>query len=278
MPSRDASDPILSGKTNFDDIYDRPDPGDYYRTLGPLDYQIPHHAQRIFRTLLAARRADGHAPNVVDLCCSYGINAALLRHDLTLADLYTYYRAPDRDPAADVAFFDAHRLPDAPHVTGLDVAAHAVGYAVRTRLLDAGYAENLEGGPPTPALHAAFADACLITVTGGVGYITEKTFHQIVAGMPAPPWIGALVLRAIDYQPIADTLATHGLVTELLESRTFPQRRFADETESRSTVDALTRAGVSTSGKESTGFYHANLFVSRPAADVRRRPLEQLLG
>jgi len=287
MASRDASngDTMLAGKACFDDIYERPDPGDYYRTLGEFGYQIPHHAQQVFRTLLAIRRAEGCQPNVVDLCCSYGINAALLRHDLTLADMYRHYRAPDRDPAggkdtvaSDLTFFGAHRLPDPPRVTGLDVAAPAVGYALRSRLLDAGFAENLEVRSPTPALRAAVAEACLITVTGGVGYITERTFHQLLDGLAKPPWIAAFVLRGIDYQPIADTLATHGLVTEMLEPDTFPQRRFADETESSSTLESLERAGISAAGKEATGYYHTNLFLSRPARETSERPVEQLLA
>lgn len=287
MPSQDAtgSDITLAGKTCFDDIYDRPDPRDYYRTLGEFDYQIPHHAEEIFRTLLAIRQDEGHRRSVVDLCCSYGINATLLRHDLTLEDLYTHYRAPDRHAAGveetvagDKAFFGAHRLADPPRVVGIDAADHAVGYALRTGLLDAGFAENLEETPPTSALRAAVADACLVTVTGGVGYITHQTFRRVLDCVATPPWIAAFVLREVDYRPIADTLATYGLRTELLESRTFRQRRFATDTESRSALESLARDGISATGKEATGYYHANLFVSRPAHEVDERPLEDLLA
>src|SRR5665811_2079138 len=34
------------GKADFNYIYDRPDPRDYFRTLGEFDYEIPQRAQR----------------------------------------------------------------------------------------------------------------------------------------------------------------------------------------------------------------------------------------
>lgn len=92
-----------SVKSNFDLIYDREDPREYLNSPGGFDYCVPRHGQRVFHKLVGALReekgrdgADPRKLSVVDVCCSSGINAALLEHDLTLDDLYARYGSPRR--------------------------------------------------------------------------------------------------------------------------------------------------------------------------------------
>jgi hypothetical protein len=289
MSIRDQGEvrPATPGKERFDDVYDQPDPRAYYGRLGPLDYQIPHHGQRVFRALAAARRAASDAPGpvtTVDLCCSYGINAALLNHRLTyhdLADRYVSSRlarlSADELAARDREFFAERRRPDAARVIGLDTARNAIGYGVSAGLLADGFAENLENAPPSPELRSAVADADLITITGGVGYITERTMRHLLNNVSAVPWVAAFVLRTIPYREIAETLAGFGLVTEKLADRTFPQRRFSGDTEERFALSELERLGMDSTGRESSGYYHTELFVSRPVQDAAEVPIDKLL-
>ncbi len=276
------------GKASFDDIYDRPDPRAYFETLRRLDYQVPQHAQRVFRTLTEARHetyGEENPQSLLDLCCSYGINAALLYHELSLDDLYAHYASREVGSlssfelaALDRAFFAGRRRPGARGAIGIDAAANAVRYALQVGLLDEGFAENLESSEPSPALRAAIARAGLITVTGGIGYISQRTFQRILDCVTEPPWIAAFVLRMVSYEPIAATLSRYGLVTEKLATRTFPQRRFASSEERQYALDELATAGADVTGKEASGYYHAELFVSRPAWDAAEVSLESLLG
>ena len=94
-------EPMTGGhKANFDDIYDQPDPRAYFRTLAPLDYQIPQQARPVIERVHAAAGADR---TILDVCCSYGINAALLRFDVDIADLAARYTDAGLDdrPAAE---------------------------------------------------------------------------------------------------------------------------------------------------------------------------------
>jgi hypothetical protein len=272
-------------KANFDAIYNRADPRAYYRELAALDYEVPHHGQQVFRRLLDA--LGRRETTVVDLCCSYGVNAALLEHDLELADLYDRYGGEDTSDlthdelvAADRAFYAEHRRPDAPEVVGVDTAARAVSYAVEVGLLDTGAVEDLERHDPSPDLAGAVADADLVTVTGGIGYITERTFGRVIDATTSdrPPWVAALCLRTVPYTPIAETLARKGLVTERLEGRTFPQRRFVDDHERAYAVRTVAARGLDPQGKEAEGLYHAEVYLSRPAGDVAEQPIETLLN
>ncbi|MFC5722925.1 hypothetical protein ACFP1Z_22420 [Streptomyces gamaensis] len=273
------------GTTRFDAIYDCPDPRPYFTALRPLEYRTPHHAQGLFRRLAARLRTlDGRPPVVLDVCCSYGVNAALINHEVTLDELYERYTGPATAAlssaelvAADRRWFADRRRPDAVPVTGLDVAARAVAYARAAGLLDAAFAENLETGAPGPGLLRAARRARLITVTGGTSFLTARTLAALVAAAGEPPWVAAFWLRTLPYEPIARALAAHGLRTETVAARTYPQRRFTDAEERDWALAAVAAAGADPRGRESEGYYHAALHVSRPARDVAAVPLAELL-
>ncbi|GAA3379300.1 class I SAM-dependent methyltransferase [Streptomyces sannanensis] len=262
------------GKTRFEDIYDQQDPRAYFSRLAPLVYEIPHHAQAVFRRTYAERTAAGAtgAPTaVLDLCCSYGINAALLNHDLTLAELYDHYTGPEAARCTtdqlidwDKEFYASRRRPGAAPVIGLDIAGNALRYALAVGLLDAAFAENLEQDPPSPALRRAVADVGLITLTGGGSYVTHRTFDALLGCARQPIWVSAFVLRTVSYAPIADRLAGHGLRTEADLSITYPQRLFTGPDEQRHAVEAVRSNGADPAGRECAGRYHTTLYESRP--------------
>jgi hypothetical protein len=280
-------------KANFDHVYDLPDPRGYFETLGALDYRAPEHGSRVFGALLRAMgRGDGAPPKVLDVCCSYGVNAALLKHDLTLDDLYARYASrdlaglsSDELAVADADFYADHRRPAPPEVVGTDVAANAVSYALRAGLLDAGTGENLEENEPTEGLRRAARGVGLVTVTGGVGYVWERTFERVLSCVAddgpeggSAPWVAAFAVRFVDYSPVAAVLARRGLVTEKLSTHTFPQRRFENAGEREHVLRQLATAGIDPAGKEETGWYHADLYLSRPAALASEVPVDELLS
>ncbi len=82
-----------AGKVSLDHIYTQPDPRTYFGSLRGLDYRIPELAKPYFARLIAELGADSPARGVtvVDIGCGYGVNAALLRCDCTMDDLYEHY-------------------------------------------------------------------------------------------------------------------------------------------------------------------------------------------
>jgi hypothetical protein len=278
-----GAEPTLA-KTNFDGVYDQPDPRSYYRSLGAHDYAVPHYGQQVFRRVLDALAVE--RPKLVDLCCSYGVNAALLKHDLELRDLYDRYRSDELaelsvDELADLdREFYASTLDDqAPEVIGLDTAGNAVGYASDVGLLDTGLVENLEEGDPSPGLAAAVGSADLVTVTGGIGYVTERTFERLLActDPERKPWVASLCLRTVPFEPIAACLEAGGLVTEHLDGVTFPQRRFTCDEEREYALSELDAMGIDPAGREAEGAYHVNVFLSRTEEDAADRPIHTIL-
>lgn len=270
-------------KADFTDIYTQPDPRAYYRTLRALDYVIPEHGREVFEVVLDALRRTKRTPRVLDLCCSYGINAALLNHDVTLEQIESHYARADGLSRRELLEWDrrwygARRLPGAFDVVGFDVSQPAIDYAVEAGLLVAGVVGDLERGCLTDRDTTLISGVDLVTVTGGVGYVNDRTFDQILGATDGPPWVAALSLRWIDFGPIAETLDAHGLVTEKLDGYVVPQRRFADSGEQRFVIDQLASQGIEQTPIERNGHHGAELYLARPATDAAALPLDELLS
>lgn len=256
-------------KANFDDIYNAPDPRAYYQTLGELGYRIPSEAKPVFQDVMKMMGRD--KLKIVDVGCSYGVNAALIRYDMTFDELYGRYAEKDMDEraVAEVVLHDADEFASmAPAVdaafVGVDVANEAAGYAKAVGLLDDAIVENLEEKPLSDEAAALVADADLIITTGAVGYVTERTFSRLIDAVEGEPWVAAFALRQFPFDAIADNLALHGLVTERLEGRHFVQRAFRDEEEAEGAIAAVRAAGCDPEGLETTGRYFADFYLARP--------------
>lgn len=275
-------------KANLNGIYDQPDPRAYFRELGKLDYAVPGRAKPIFQKLIyhLQRRGDD-AVHILDLGCSYGVNAALLKHDLSMGELYDHWghqsltdAGPDDVASYDRHFFSLRDQADDITVTGLDQAEKAVAFAESVGLLDEGLAINLETQTLSEPAKAHLARVDLVTSTGCVGYVTEKSFEHLLPAVTQgrPAWIANFVLRMFPFDTIAETLGRWGYATEKLEGRTFVQRRFASTDEQGQVLDRLRERGVDPAGKEAEGHLVAEFYLSRPTRDAAEVSIERLLS
>jgi hypothetical protein len=101
-----------------------------------------------------------------------------------------------------------------------------------------------------------------------VSFLTHRTIDQLLHATREPPWEAAYVLRTGSYQPIADALPLHGLVTETDPARTTVQRRFTGPDEQRYAITAVMATGADPTGKEAAGSYHTTMHLSRPPGDL----------
>jgi hypothetical protein len=273
-----------TGKINLNDIYNEPDPVSYFSTLSKLDYRIPQEAKPHFQRLIEARRkADGSKHlKIIDLGCSYGVNGALLKHDLSMDDLcrrYTHMASHDRDEllARDRTLYAEPKDP-ALEIVGIDPADQAVSYAVDAGTLDGAVSTNLEKNDPTAEDAALIENADLLISTGCVGYVTETSLKRLVeASLKSRLWMAHFVLRMFDFATVEEMLGEHGYVTEKLDGL-FPQRRFASAEEQQHVLDNLGRLEIDAADAEETGWYFAELHIARPEEDAKAMPLDKLLN
>ncbi|MGK3204058.1 class I SAM-dependent methyltransferase [Amycolatopsis sp. MEPSY49] len=252
-----------TGKISFDHIYTAPDPRPFFGTLRRVNYEIPQLAKPYFAKLIGEHPAE--RPTVLDVGCSYGVNAALRRCDATMDDLYAHYTAPDVRALTHTQLIEADRA----RVTdlggakfyGLDASAPALEYALSAGFLDEAIHADFESDDPDSTQRKLLDDVDLVISTGCVGYVTEKTISRIARG--SRPWMAHFVLRMFSYEPVADSLAGLGYDTAPVEG-VFRQRRFASAEEQTQILDTLDAAGVDPTGLEADGWLYAQLYVSRP--------------
>ncbi len=276
---------INESKANFDEIYTMDDPRAYFSVLGALDYMIPDVAEPVLRQIFAAKaQVDGVDPLVLDVGCSYGINAAVHRFPLNFDTLRRRYAR--REIAAlgseEMARLDRNYFASWPDTglarfIGLDMSAPAIRYAKSVGLLEDGVAADLEHEFLSPESAAIVGRADIILATGSVGYVTEKTSRKLLGAMDRTPWIVSFVLRMFPYDRLSAVFEERGLVTEKLAGAIFVQRRFCDANEFERSLATLHQRGIDTEGFESEGLFQAELLVSRPKADVEALPLETLV-
>jgi len=274
-------------KADFNDIYRAADPRDYFKVLGELDYIIPEIAAPVLLQVVERLiRSKGRPVTILDVGCSYGNLAAVMRYGLTVGQLRDRYAAAPLQALGShhLASYDAHYFAGWPRredmqFIGLDCSAEAIAYALKVGLIDEGLVIDLETNALNGRARSVVSNVDLIVSTGAVGYISEKTFAELLKAFPPghEPWIASFVLRMFDYKNIAETIGQHGLETERLDEVTFVQRRFRDDAELEDTLRLIQARGIDPAGKETEGVYHAELFVSRPPVDIGKASLRDIV-
>ncbi len=276
-----------TGKIDLSAIYDRPDPRDYYQTLVNLDYRIPAEAAPIFRCVIEIERSARKRRHLklLDVGCSYGVNAAILKHGQALTDLFRAYGAAATAALSrrellsrDRATFGQSAAQAELTVIGLDPAERAVGYAREAGILDDYLTRDLENEEPSAAEHDLLADVDLVISTGAIGYVGAPTFIHILGAAERRPWFALFALRMFSFDAIAAALKERGYDVFKLAGRTFHQRHFADGKERAEVFANLDALGIDPAHHESDGWYHAEFFFAHPADDKVPPPLPGLVG
>ncbi|MEI2384522.1 hypothetical protein [Breoghania sp. JC706] len=278
---------INETRTRLDRVNTHEDPREFFRVLQPLGYRLPDAAKPVLDRLIGRLAATRGGPvNLLDLGAAYGINAAILKYDLSIGELYSHWSQshlertePHEIIALDHRFFAALRAKRDITVTGIDMAPKAIAFALEAGLLDAGFAVNLEAEALPEAARPALAGIDLVTTTGGVGTVNARTFERLLPALTKPerPWFANFVLRTAGFDDVAAMLAEHGYVTEKLEDTPFIQRRFADREERERAFAGLAARGRSPLPLEEKGLMVAEFFLSRPREQAEAEPLESLM-
>ncbi|MDQ8727227.1 class I SAM-dependent methyltransferase [Bradyrhizobium sp. LHD-71] len=275
---------INKNKAVFDSIYNDADPRGYFSVLGSLDYMIPDVAEPIIRQVLATRAALRGTNTVLDVGCSYGINAATHRFPVNFASLRQRYARREMLSIAAEKLIELDRnfyrsWPDigVAEFIGLDISEPAIRYANQAGLHVNGVAADLETRELSAKEAAILSSANVVLSTGAIGYVTDRTYRKLLNVVTEGAWIVSFVLRMFPYDGFIEAFAERGLVTEKLTSTTFVQRRFRDSEEFERSLAVLSARGIDTEGFEADGLFQAELFLSRPEKDVRAAPLDKMI-
>ena len=134
-------------KADFSDIYIQPDPVASTGRFSALDYTIPERGREVFAVVLDELRETRPSPMVLDLCCSYGINAAVLNHGLTFGEIEATTPRPRASTGGDDRATGPGTAPagcPTPSPWSVSMSQPAIDYAVEAGLLVDGVVADLE--------------------------------------------------------------------------------------------------------------------------------------
>jgi len=271
-----------AAKADFDAIYKSPTPVAYFAEMGRLGYEIGQQALPYFSAtarLLQEQLGPEVPVRALDLGCSYGVGAALLNHDVSFSELAQFYSdldTPRYDECVELTrqWLADRRSPEYVGSLGLDASAEAVRFAEDAGLIDCGIARNLEHDPTlSPEEIRAIRRCNLLTSTGAIGYVGDKTLSALLAQLggdlrhDSGPYAVVTILRLFDPAPVAATMRRFGYHFAPLSDVRLRQRRFESDEEQTRTLELLEQRGIDPEGWESEGFLYADLFAAAPPDD-----------
>lgn len=262
----------LAVKKDFTNIYVQKNPTSYLEEMRNLEYRIPDQTKPLYKHLVERIVNYKKRPvKILDLGSSYGINSALLNHELIMSELDDFFLENNIDPSIKSTqnFFDD--LPnDDPNLEFylVDTSSPALDFAKKAGLCEDSFCINLEKETIPSKLQQTMRDVDLIISTGCVGYIGGKSFAKIFSNIKGDrellPIFAFTVLRIFQMGDIERVFKENNF--ELLKTKIGPlkQRRFYDEIEMNDTLDLLKRRNIDTKNLEETGYYFADFYVGGP--------------
>ena len=287
----DPTDSLPRHKDDFGRVYDLEDPSPYFTALRPSDYRMPAVLARalkaVHRPVCEARGAGG-VLRVLDFACGYGTIGALLRHDVSMAEIYAWYAErrwwpvdARRHWAADSAFFAARREASAGfEIGGADIAGVALEYAAALGFLDRTFHENLVEDAPSGELKRFLHGVDLIVESGSLGDLLPGVFERIldVCGVAARPWFIYCPRPDVDWAPLTALWAERGYGTESLGAGPIRYRKALASAELADMLRVTRALGKPDEAVMSDGYLLVDMTLARPEADAGNPPIERLRG
>ena len=283
------TDNVPRHKDDFGRVYDLEDPSPYFNALRPSGYRMPAvlagALKAIHRPVCAARGTDGEL-RVLDFACGYGAVGALLRHDLSMPELFARYGGRRWRPAdarryreADAAFFAARRAEPATfEIGGVDVAGAALEYAEALGFLDRAFHENLIGEAPGEALRLFLDSVDLVVESGSLGDLLPAAFGRILdcGGDGARPWFIYCPRPDVDWTPLDKLWAQRGYRAESLGTGPVRYRKPLGAEERADMLRIARGLGKPDETVMRDGYLLVDMTLARPEADAGNPPIARL--
>ena len=285
------TDNLPRHKDDFDRVYDLEDPSPYYTALRPSDYRMPAVLAGVLKAVhgpVCAARGAGGTLRVLDFACGYGAIGALLRHDVSMAEIYARYGERGWRPIdarrywkEDASFFAARREAAAMfELGGADIAGVAVEYAEALGFLDRAFHENLADDAPSEALARFLRGVDLIVESGSVGGLLPVAYERILdgCGNANRPWFLYSPRPDVDWEPLNALWVERGYRRESLGTEPIRYRKALAEHERADMLRITRELGMPDEAVMRDGYLLVDMTLARPEADAGNPPIGRLRG
>ena len=259
-------------KKDFTDIYTRKTPIEYLKEMKRLQYRIADLTKPLYLSLAKQIYNKLQRPiTILDLGSSYGINSALMRHNLTMSELDDFFlqeNSPGEKKTRE--FFKKLPIDDTLNFYQVDISQPALKFSEDMGLCKKGICKNLETSDLERLKELPKFD--MVIATGCIGYIGYKAFSklfemikkQVDLSQNTVPIFAFTVLRIFDMKQIQKTFDYYGYSLVKSDLKPIPQRKFADSDERAQTLSLLHSKGIDTKEYENDGHFYANFYVASP--------------
>ena len=276
-------------KDDFGRVYDLEDPGPYFNALRPSGYRMPEvlagALKAIHRSVCAARDA-GDTLRVLDFACGYGAVGALLRHRVSMRELYARYADRQWQPGggrtnweADAEFFAVrHAGSRGFEIGGTDIARTALEYAEAMGFVDRIFPANLVDDPPSEALGRFLRGVDLVVESGSLGELLPAAFERILDCGPGgrPPWFLYGPRPDTDWTGLDRLWAARGYRAESLGAEPVRYRRPLGAPEHADILRATRALGRADESVMRDGYLLVDMTLARPETEAGNPPIGQL--
>ena len=207
--------------------------------------------------------------NIIDIGSSYGINSALMKHDLTMSDLDDFFL---KEPSIEQSkqFFARLLSDDSLDFYQIDILEPILRFSEKVTLCKKGICVNLE----TDNLPIQEQSDMIITTgcIGNIGYkafsnifeLTKKQNEENPESLSRGPVFEFSVLRIFDMADIEKTFDYYGYSLTKTDIQPIRQRQFSDLEAKHKTISLLHSKGIETKWLENDGYFYADFYIARP--------------
>ena len=287
----EPSDSYTQHRASFVRVYDLDDPGPYFTALRPAGYRMPGAlagALQAIHAPLRDARGTGDTPRLLDFACGYGAVGALLRHELSMPDLYARYgerqwRPEDgrRHWREDAAFFAARRVERAAfEIGGIDIAGNAVAYAAAMGFVDRAFHENLVDDAPSDELKCFIGGVDVVVESGALGVMLPAAFGRVLdcCGDGPRPWFLYCPRPDVNCSALDELWAARGYRTESFLGAPVRYRKPLDAQERADMLRRSRGFGKPDAAIMQGDYFLVDMTLARPDADVARPPIAAMRG
>lgn len=267
----------LEVKKDFTNIYTQKTPYSYLKEMQVLQYRIADHTKPLYLSLAEQLYDKLQRPiNILDIGSSYGINSALLKHNLVMSELDDFFLTKDEPTIKQTKqFFENQPQNDHLNFYQIDISHPALAFSENVGLCKKGICTNLETN--NSRLSQELPKFDMVIATGCIGYIGYKAFSNLfevikkqksyssqLESQNITPIFAFSVLRIFDMEKIQKTFDYYGYSLVNSDLEPIPQRQFSDTDEQSQTLSLLREKGVDTKKYEDDGHFYADFYVASP--------------
>ena len=283
----DLFDDLPRHREDFGRVFDLEDPSPYFAALRPSDYRMPETlagALKAIHPLLCTARGAGDTLRVLDLGCGYGTVGALLRHDVSMREIYAWYGERHWQPAdarrhwaEDAAFFASRRAESVRfEIGGIDTAGIALEYAASQGFIDRSFKENLVDHAPGNHLARFLQGVDLVVESGLPRGLLPVAIGRILdcGGDACRPWFLYSPRPDTDWTALNDVWAERGYRNESYAPEPVRYRKPLGAREREDMLRNLRALGKSEAATMDDGYLLVDMTLAKP--EVGSSPLHAI--